>query len=91
MKNKIRLLAAPYALWAVSFIIIPLLMIFYYGCTDRSGSFTLSNIASIATHEHSKALWLSIKLSLIATALCLLLGYPLAAVLARIKSRTGII
>ena len=31
LKNSKRLLAGPYLFWAVSFIIIPLIMIFYYG------------------------------------------------------------
>ena len=91
MKNKSRLLSGPYLFWAVSFIVIPLVMIFYYGLTDKTGAFTLSNIASIATPQHSKALWLSIGLSLIATVICLLLGYPLAIVLAHLKSKTNII
>ena len=91
LKNKIRLLSGPYFFWAVSFIIIPLAMIFSYGLTDKTGSYTFANIASIATAEHSKALWLSLKLSLIATVICLLLGYPLAYILAHMKSRMGMI
>ena len=35
LKNSKRLLAGPYLFWAVSFIIIPLIMIFYYGLTDN--------------------------------------------------------
>ena len=91
LKNKTRLLSGPYLFWAISFIIIPLAMIFSYGLTDRSGAYTLANIASIASAEHSKALWLSLKLSLIATVICLLLGYPLAYILAHMKSRMGMI
>ncbi len=91
MKNKIRILSGPYLVWALAFIIIPLIMIFYYGMTDRTGAFTMSNIISMATAEHSKALWLSIGLSLIATVICLILGYPLAAILARTKSSSGLI
>ena len=44
LKNR-KLLAGPYLFWSVSFIIIPLLMIFYYGLTDKEGTFTWSNIA----------------------------------------------
>ena len=36
------------------------------------------NIAAIATQEHSKALFLSLGLSLLSTGICLLLAYPLA-------------
>ena len=45
MKNSKRLLAGPYLFWAVSFIIIPLIMIFYYGLTDNDGKFTWMNLA----------------------------------------------
>ena len=71
-------LSYPYLLWAAAFIIIPLLFIVYYGLTDRSGAFTLANLAAIATAEHSKALMLSLLLSLLSTVICLLLAYPLA-------------
>lgn len=76
-----KLLAGPYLLWMVGFIVIPLLMIVYYGLTDRTGAFTLANVLSIATAEHSKALWLSLGLSFISTMICLLLAYPLAMIL----------
>lgn len=78
-----KLLTAPYLVWSVAFIIIPLFMIFYYGLTDKSGAFTLENIAAIATAEHAKALWLSLGLSLVSTVICLLLAYPLAMILAQ--------
>ena len=55
MKNR-KLLAGPYLFWSVSFIIIPLLMIFYYGLTDKEGTFTWSNIAMMASPENLKAL-----------------------------------
>lgn len=77
-----RLLSAPYLLWSVAFIIIPLCMVFYYGLTDKTGVFTLENVLAIASPEHSKALFLSIGLSLISTLICLLLAYPLAMILA---------
>ncbi len=78
---KKKLLGTPYFLWSLIFILIPLGMVFYYGLTDRSGAFTLNNIISITTAEHTKALWLALLLSLIATVLCLLLAYPLAMIL----------
>lgn len=77
-----KLLTAPYLFWSAAFIVIPLCMIFYYGLTDRSGAFTLANIAAIASAEHAKALWLSLVLSIISTVICLLLAYPLAMILA---------
>ena len=81
LKNKQKLLATPYFFWAVAFIIIPILMVFYYGFIDSAGHFTMQNILAIASPEHSKALFLSIRLSLVSTLICLLLAYPLAMIL----------
>ena len=80
MKNR-KLLAGPYLFWSVSFIIIPLLMIFYYGLTDKKWTFTWSNIAMMASPENLKALGLALLLSLVSTLICLVLAYPLAMIL----------
>ncbi len=85
-------LSYPYLIWAAAFIIIPLLFIAYYGLTDKSGAFTLANLAAIATAEHSKALFLSLGLSFLSTAICLLLAYPLALILSNSRfGRSGFI
>jgi len=82
LKNKKKLLAGPYLFWAVSFIIIPLFMILYYGLTNEKKEFTLLNLAKITTPENLKALGLALLLSLVSTAICLILAYPLAMILA---------
>ena len=76
-----RLLAGPYLFWAVSFIIIPLLLIVYYGLTDTDGAFTLLNLAKMAEPENLKSLGLALLLSLVSTLICLILTYPLAMIL----------
>ena len=78
-----KLLSGPYLVWMAGFIVIPLILILYYGLTDKTGAFTLANIVSIATAEHSKALWLSLGLSFVSTIICLALAYPLAMILRR--------
>lgn len=85
MKNRSRWLAGPYTLWAIGFIIIPLVMIFYYGFSTAEGTFTLTNIAQISTPENLKALGLSLLLSLVSTLICLLLAYPLAMILVNLS------
>ena len=82
LKNKKKLLTGPYLFWAVSFIIIPLFMILYYGLTNEKKEFTLLNLAKITTPENLKALGLALLLSLVSTAICLILAYPLAMILA---------
>ena len=66
MKHR-KLLAGPYLFWAVSFVIIPLLMIVYYGLTDKEGHFTFSNLGMMTSQENLKALGLALLLSLIST------------------------
>ncbi len=80
MKSR-KLLTDPYLFWAVSFIIIPLLMIVYYGLTTTGGTFTLDNLAMMAQPENLKALGLALFLSLVSTVICLVLAYPLAMIL----------
>lgn len=85
--NK-KTLAFPYIVWAAAFIVIPLCMVFYYGMTDKTGAFTLSNIITIATAEHSKALLLSLELSFVSTVICFILAYPLAMILTNMHVST---
>lgn len=93
MKKKYRiLLDGPYLVWMAAFIIIPLFTIVYYGLTDKTGAFTWSNILQMGTPERMKALLLSLLLSLLATAVCLLMAYPLALILSNMKvGATGFI
>ena len=92
MKRRNPLLSGPYLIWTAAFIIIPLLMIVYYGLTDSTGAFTWSNVAQMGTPERMKALVLSLLLSLFATAVCLIMAYPLALILTNMKvGATGFI
>jgi len=84
-------LAAPYGAWMIAFIIIPLVMVFVYGLTDKSGNFTLANILSIAEPVNRKAFWLSLELSALCTLICLVLAWPLASILTKIKSAGSVI
>ena len=80
-KKSKQLLAFPYIIWMIGFTVIPLLMVFYYGFTDRSGTFTFSNVLALLTDDHMKALVLSLIYSIVSTAICLLIAYPLAMIL----------
>ena len=92
MNSHKKLLAGPYLIWAAAFILIPLAMIFYYGLTGEDGGFTLSNLLAIGTRENFKALGLSLILSIISTAVCLILAYPLAMILVNMNvSQSGFI
>ena len=91
-KKTSRLLTSPYIAWAVIFILVPLVLVFYYGFTDANGALTLANIKAIAEPVHSKALLLAIALSVISTVICFLLAYPLGMILAKRRlSNQGIV
>ena len=88
-KNAKQILSFPYIIWMVGFTVIPLLMVFYYGLTDRSGAFTFSNVLAIMAEDHMKALLLSLAYSIVSTIICLLIAYPLAMILRTRNIGTG--
>lgn len=77
--------AAPHIFWAILFIILPLIIVVFYAFTDANGKFSFSNIASLPSY--ASIFLLSLELSVIATAICLLLGYPLAYIIAKSNPR----
>ncbi|MFV0342794.1 MAG: ABC transporter permease [Anaerocolumna sp.] len=79
----------PYLLWMTIFIIVPLLIIIVYGLTSKDGGFTLSNIGLITSEINRRALWLSFKLSVISTFVCLILAYPIAVILQNLKIKSN--
>ena len=81
-----RIVSAPYLLWAAIFIIAPLLFVVYFAFTDANGSFTFDNILSLSSY--SQTFLMSIGFSLIATVVCLLIGYPLAYCMSKMPERT---
>ena len=81
-----RFAGSPYVIWSAMFIIAPLLFVMYFAFTDRSGSFTFENILSLSSY--SETFVMSLGFSLIATTICLLIGFPLAYCMARTSERT---
>ncbi len=93
---------APYAVWSVLFVIVPLIFVAYYAFTDADFHFTFSNIgrfftettvitnkygAEIETHKYLLIFWRSLKLAIISTLICLLLGYPFAYIISKSSPR----
>jgi len=75
-----KLAAAPHIVWMILFIVAPMLFVIYFAFTDKNG-FSLSNITNLS--QYSNVFILSIAFALIATAVCLIIGYPLAYFMAR--------
>ncbi len=86
---NLKWLSFPYLIWMAGFIIIPLIMIFFYGFSKPEGGLTLDNIAIISDPVNRKALYLSLILSVISTVICLILAYPLAMILHNIKIKSN--
>ena len=98
-----RMALAPYSLWAVLFILVPLVFVAYYAFTDDGFRFTTENITRFFTatsslvgddgtvrevHTYLVIFWRSVKLAVISTAICLVMGYPIAYIIARAAPRT---
>ena len=78
-----KLLSCPYAVWATIFIIVPLFIMFYFALTDANGVFTLSNLASLGRYK--KAFAISIVYAAISTVITLILAYPMAYFMTKLK------
>lgn len=82
--------ASPHIVWSVLFIVAPLIFVCYYAFTDGKGKFTFANIAALSQHAETFAL--SVCFALIATLICLLIGYPLAFAISKApKKRQGLL
>ena len=81
MRNKLSRFAIPYVVWMALFVVAPIIMVVIYAFTSASGGFTLANFARMGTY--SVVFVRSFKLALIATAICLLIGYPVSYMLSK--------
>lgn len=93
----------PYSIWSLLFIIVPLIFVGYYAFTDNSFAFTTDNISRFFTatgsvigddgsmqevHTYLLIFLRSLKLAVISTIICLLMGYPIAYIISRAPERT---
>ena len=90
MKHKLslmeRIAVVPHGFWVAIFVLAPLLFVLYFAFTDTKGDFSLSNIQLLGSYSH--IFLVSICFALVATAICLLIGYPLAFFMSRAKPST---
>ena len=82
---RAKLISAPYTIWMALFIIVPMGLVVFFAFTDKSGAFTLDNILRVG--QYSNVFLRSIWLGAIATAISLLLGYPLAYTISKMKAK----
>ena len=85
MKNRRSLFALPYVIWMALFVVAPIVMVVLYAFTSSAGGFTLANFSRMGTYV--VVFTRSFELAIIATLICLLIGYPLSYMLAREGAR----
>ena len=76
MKNKLSRFAVPYEVWMAIFVVAPIVIIVVYAFSSADGGFSLENFVNMG--EYTDVFLRSFKLALIATAVCLLIGYPVS-------------
>ncbi len=94
MKFSRKTLGIPYAVFLLLFVVAPLLVLFYYAFTNGQGQFTLRNFTGFFTDPNTLGtLVYSFVVAIVSTAVCLLIAYPTAYILAsgNLKSRSVII
>ncbi len=80
-----KMAAVPHTFWTVLFIVAPMLFVLYFAFTDGEGRFSFSNITQLG--QYTNVFILSIAFALIATVVCLIIGFPLAYFMSRQSPR----
>ncbi len=83
LKFSRKTLGIPYAVFLLLFVAAPLLVLIYYAFTNGQGQFTVSNLTGFFTDPNTLGtLCYSFAIALVTTAVCLLIAYPTAYILA---------
>ena len=79
-----KLLAVPYTVFMILFVVIPLMLIIAYAFSDETGRFTFDNLTAFFKSPHNiNTFMISVFIGIVNTIICLLLGYPAAYFLAK--------
>ena len=76
MKNKLSWFAVPYVGWMALMVVIPILIMVVYAFTTAEFQGTLENFAEMGAY--TSVFVRSFRLALVATLICLLIGYPVS-------------
>lgn len=85
IKMKVKALSLPYIVWMAIFMLVPMLLVLVFAFTNKTWSFTVENIINVG--YYSNIFLRSIGLGALSTAICLLLGYPLAYIIAKVPAK----
>ena len=81
MRSKLSYLSIPYVIWMALFVVAPIIMVVIYAFSTADGGFTLANFSRMGTY--AVVFVRSFKLALIATIVCLLIGYPVSYMMSK--------
>ena len=81
MKNRLSRFAVPYVVWMAIFVVAPILIMVVYAFSSAQGGFTLENFSQMGTY--TAVFTRSFKLAIVATLICLMIGYPTACFMSR--------
>ena len=81
MKNKLSRFAVPYEVWMAIFVVAPIVIMVAYAFSSADGGFTLDNFVQMG--GYTEVFLRSFKLAVIATVICLLIGYPVSYLMSR--------
>ena len=88
--SRRRSWSLPYILFLAIFVVMPLVLIMVYAFQSKDGSFSLENFQRFVNQpEAANTFIYSIGIALITTIICLVLGYPAAYILSRMKLSTA--
>ena len=77
-------LAIPYAIFLLLFVVLPLLVVVYYGFTDANGNLSFNNfVMFFSSSKTIGTLLYSLVIGVLVTFICLLFAYPIAFILAK--------
>ena len=90
--KQFKRLIIPYFIWAIIILVIPLFLIALYAFTTEGNevmtlSFTWGNFAKFLETTYLNVILKSFWLGLLTTFICLVLGYPLALIIARCSEK----
>ena len=80
-----KLFSIPYVIWMALFVVAPIILVVLYAFTAADGGFTFSNFTRMGNYfgVFIRSFWLA----LVATAICLLIGYPIAYLISKESKR----
>ena len=81
MRSRRSLFAIPYVVWMALFVVAPIIMVVIYAFTTADFAPTASNFVGMGTYL--SIFTRSFQLAIIATVICLLIGYPISYMMAK--------